>query len=32
MRGFKTLQENDDVEFDVGESEEGPKAMNIRRV
>ncbi len=30
--GFKTLQENDNVEFDVGEGEKGPKAMNVRKV
>jgi len=30
--GFKTLQENDNVEFDVGEGEKGPKAMNVRKI
>ena len=30
--GFKSLQENDNVEFDVGEGEKGPKAMNVRKV
>ena len=30
--GFKTLQENDNVEFDVGECEKGPKAMHVRKV
>ena len=30
--GFKTLQENDNVEFDVGEGEKGPKAMNVTKV
>jgi CspA family cold shock protein len=30
--GFKTLQENDNVEFDVGEGEKGPKALNVRKV
>jgi CspA family cold shock protein len=30
--GFKTLQENDNVEFEVGEGEKGPKAMNVRKV
>ena len=30
--GFKSLQENDNVEFEVGEGEKGPKAMNVRKV
>ena len=30
--GFKTLQENDNVEFEVGEGDKGPKAMNVRKV
>ena len=30
--GFKTLQENDNVEFDVGEGQKGTKAMNVRKV
>ena len=30
--GFKTLQENDNVEFDVGEGQKGPKAINVRKV
>lgn len=30
--GFKTLQENDNVEFEVGQGEKGPKAINVRKV
>ena len=30
--GFKTLQENDNVEFEVGEGEKGPKAINVRKI
>ena len=29
--GFKTLSEGQEVEFDVVESEKGPKAVNIRK-
>jgi CspA family cold shock protein len=27
--GFKTLSEDDEVEFDVEESQRGPKAINV---
>ncbi|WP_428897127.1 cold shock protein (beta-ribbon(,) CspA family) [Parelusimicrobium proximum] len=30
--GFKTLAEGDKVEFDVTESEKGPKAVNIKKI
>ena len=30
--GFKTLQENDNVEFEVGEGDKGPKAINVRKI
>lgn len=30
--GFKTLKENDRVEFNVEESDKGPKATNVRKV
>ena len=29
--GFKSLAENDAVEFDVEKSERGPKALNVRK-
>ncbi|WP_428898096.1 cold shock protein (beta-ribbon(,) CspA family) [Parelusimicrobium proximum] len=29
--GFKTLSEGQEVEFDIVESEKGPKAVNIRK-
>jgi CspA family cold shock protein len=29
--GFKTLAENDVVEFDTVQSEKGPKAANVRK-
>ena len=32
MDGFKTLEENQKVEFDVEESDKGPRAANIRSV
>jgi CspA family cold shock protein len=30
--GFKTLAEGDTVEFDIENSEKGPKAANIRKI
>ena len=30
--GFKTLAENQDVEFDVTQSEKGPRATNVRKL
>lgn len=30
--GFKSLAENDKVEFDVTDSDKGPKASNVRKV
>ena len=30
--GFKSLAENDTVEFDVVPSEKGPKAANVKKV
>lgn len=30
--GFKTLAENQEVEFDVQESEKGPRAANVKAV
>jgi cold shock protein len=30
--GFKSLAENDPVEFEVGNSDKGPKAINVRKV
>ena len=30
--GFKTLAEGDSVEFEVVDSEKGPKAANVRKV
>ena len=32
MGGFKTLDEGDEVEFEVEQSEKGPKAMDVVRV
>ncbi len=30
--GFKTLNEGDEVEFDLVEGERGPKATNVRKI
>lgn len=30
--GFRTLAENDTVEFDTVQSDKGPKAINVRKV
>jgi len=32
MEGFKTLSENQEVEFDVTEGPKGPQASNVRSV
>jgi CspA family cold shock protein len=32
MDGFRTLAENDIVEFDTVQSDKGPKAANVRKV
>ena len=29
MEGFKTLKDGQDVEYEVGEGEKGPAAMNV---
>ena len=30
--GFKTLKENDKVQFDIGQGEKGPNATNVKPV
>lgn len=30
--GFKTLNEGDDVEFEITDSDRGPQAANVRKV
>ena len=30
--GFKTLSENDKVEFEIGEGQKGPMAQNVRKL
>jgi CspA family cold shock protein len=30
MEGFKTLGENQTVEYDIGEGEKGPRATNVK--
>lgn len=30
--GFKSLEEGDDVEFEMTQGEKGPKAVNVRKV
>jgi CspA family cold shock protein len=30
--GFKTLKENDKVQFDIGQGDKGPNATNVRPV
>lgn len=30
--GYKSLAENDRVEFEITESEKGPKAANVRKI
>lgn len=30
--GYKSLQEGDDVEFEIGQGPKGPQAMNVTKV
>ena len=30
--GFKTLAENDSIEFDIEQSDKGPRAVNVRKI
>ncbi len=30
--GFKTLEENENVEFDVEDGQKGPQALNIQKI
>ena len=30
--GFKTLAENDSIEFDIEQSDKGPRAVNVKKV
>ena len=30
--GYKSLEDNDVVEFDIENSEKGPKAVNVRKI
>jgi CspA family cold shock protein len=30
--GFKTLKENQEVEYDVENSDKGPKAVNVKKI
>ncbi len=32
MEGFKTLEEGQEVEFDVTEGEKGPQAVNVTKL
>ncbi len=32
QKGFKTLKEGEEVEFEVTNTEKGPKAINVKRV
>ena len=32
MHGFKTLKDGQSVEYEVGESDKGPMATNVRKV
>lgn len=32
MEGYKTLEEGQEVEFEIDEGEKGPQAVNVRKI
>lgn len=32
QKGFKSLREGDEVEFEITHTDKGPKAINVRRI